>query len=140
MIHDELVHGVIRCIAVSQVRYSWPARVDKFPACKLMLLSVAGKHMKMHIRINHHQHQKIDFVVMKCGGERKFNMSGDGMQFRKTFFTQLGKHLDWFVSRENQCAECCLRRSQHNRPMAILTYNGLRCAKFAHRGIEIDKG
>ena len=89
MIHDVLIDRRIGGVDLPQVRHGGPARVDKFHPGERLRLCITWNHMKVHIGIDHHQHQIIDLVIVEGFCQGRFNLPSDAVQFREAGRTQL---------------------------------------------------
>lgn len=65
MLDDLLVHFFIGFIDSAEIGYARPTGIKKGFAGKFSGLCITGNDMKMDIGIDHHQHQVIQFVVLK---------------------------------------------------------------------------
>jgi hypothetical protein len=126
----------IRLCSLVEVGWARPPGIDEFQAIEMAAFHISRNDMKMHIRVDHHQHQVVELVVVECLGQSRFHLIRYFVKLGKAFLAQLGEGVGWLMCSKNEGTQCQLDRTQHDDPILKLMNNCLRCAEFPHRGIQ----
>ena len=126
----------IRLCSLVEVGRARPTGVDELHVVEIAVSHISRNDMKMHIRVDHHQHQVVELVVVECLSQSRFQLTRYFVKLGKAFLTKLGEGAGWLMCSKNERTQCQLDRAQHDDPILKLMNDCLRCAEFPHRGIQ----
>lgn len=117
-ITEGLNEGFCRSVGAAKVGQGRPAPVGKGLLLEKSVARIARENVKMHMRVDHHQHEIIDPLIPTEPAKSPFNSGNQ--------FPLLDKRVAWKVAiagffpqcAQNEAAKRRLRGTHQDRPMA----------------------
>lgn len=81
----------VRLCSLVEVSWTRPPGIDEFQAVEMAAFHISWNDMKMHIWVDHHQHQVVELVVVECLGQSRFQLACYLVKLGKAFLTNLGE-------------------------------------------------